>query len=150
MANNRGLNTINMTNGVYYQSGVCDSTFKISRLKSDWNTYFTQLQSLWVEEDNWNHEDLSHLPNLNQFVLNARTQNHTNDPTSNPVIPIASSVSDTAINQISRGAGQTISNGNIVIYSYGGGTTNASRTAMNFLINKGWIIYIDGVLKTVQ
>jgi hypothetical protein len=150
MANNRGLNDIEMSQGGYYESGVCDSTFKVSRLKSDWNTYFTQIHTVVLEEDNWNHEDLSHLLNLSLFAINAATQNHTNDPTGNPVIPLASSVSDSVVNQIARGSGQTISNGAIALWTYGGGVTSACRTSMNFLINKGWAIYVDGVLQTVQ
>jgi YD repeat-containing protein len=143
MANNRGLNTINTTQGTYYQAGYEDTTFKLSRLKSNWNTYFTQLKDIEISDEHWNREDLSGLTQLNTFLLVAGNQNHSNNSTNNPLIPIPTYVTDTVINQIAAGAGHYISNGVIVIHTGGAGRTSASNSAVNALIAKGWTIYID-------
>jgi YD repeat-containing protein len=150
MANNRGLNTINTTQAAYYQAGYEDTAFKLSRLKSNWNTYFTQLQTIAISDEHWNREDLSGLTQLNTFILVAGNQNHSNNSTNNPLIQIPTYVTDTVINQIAAGAGQFISNGVILIYTGGAGRTNASNSSVNALIAKGWTIYIDGVVQQTQ
>jgi YD repeat-containing protein len=146
MRNNKGLRFLKTTNS-YYRTGYRDTTFRISRLKSDWNTYFTELQTLRINEEHWNHEDLSALKKLNFFQLVATTQNHQDDPNS-PLVPIASSVLNAVLNQIAAGAGQTVSNGYIVLDAGGGTPSNNSTPAVQFLLSKGWTIYINGVLQT--
>jgi len=146
MQNNKGLQKIRTTLG-YYRNGYRDTTFKISRLKSDWNTYFTSLQSLVINEDHWNHEDLSQLKQLNYFVLVATTQNHQDD-ISSPLVPIAQSVLDTAIIQVASGAGQTVSNGTINLLAGGGTLSGNSHAAIVLLLSKGWTIYLNGALLT--
>jgi hypothetical protein len=150
MKNDRGLNTINTTQADYYQAGYRDSTFKLTRLKSEWNTYFTQMQDLEISDEHWNREDLTALTKLQTFFLIAGNQKHSNDPTNNPVVPIPALVTDNAISQIAAGAGQNISNGVIVIWSGGGGRSATSNASVNFLLSKGWTIVIDGVTQTQQ
>lgn len=146
MANNRNLQTINTTNLNLYQSGYWDSAFKINRLKSDWNTYFTNLQDVEICDAHWNREDLTALTHLSTFCLLPDNQNHCNDATNNPNIPIPSSVLDNVIIQIAAGAGQNVSNGVIWMLSGGsGGRTSASNAAVQLLDSKGWQIYIDNV-----
>jgi len=146
MQNNKGLHVIR-TAFSYYRTGYRDTTFKISRLKSDWNTYFTGLQTLVINEDHWNHEDLSQLKQLNYFVLVATTQNHQDD-TNSPLVPIAQNVLDNAVNQIASGAGQTVSNGVINLLAGGGTLSVSSQAAVQLLLSKGWTIYINGVQLT--
>lgn len=145
MANNKSLKSIQTRWG--YIFGVGDTTFKISRLKSDWNTYFTQLQSLSISDRDWNHENLSSLTHLNAFSLTPNDANGGISP-NGPFTPLDSSVIDNVLIQIAAGAGQTVNNGAIAIVTGGSGPTSASRTAMSLLISKGWQIYIDGVLQT--
>ncbi len=67
MAGNSGLDTILLgRNGL---ACYFDSTFKLSRLKTNWNGYFTALQYLAITDAQWNKEDLSSLIHLNFFVL---------------------------------------------------------------------------------
>jgi len=146
MQYNKGLKKIYTTRG-YYFNGIQDTAFKLSRLKSDWNTYFTQLQTLYINDDHWNREDLSALHQLTSFWLVAASQNHTDDPNS-PLAPIPSSVLDSVLNQISRGAGQTVSNGVISLSAGGSLRTSASDAAVQLLLSKGWTIYINGVALT--
>jgi hypothetical protein len=108
------------------------------------------LQDLEITDEMWNREDLSALTKLNRFQLVAGNQNHSNDPTNNPSIPIPYQVVDNAINQIAAGAGRNVSNGILVVASAGGGRSAASNAAVNLLIGKGWIIYVDLVRQTVQ
>jgi len=129
MAANKGLAYIDI-------HGCGDTTFKLSRLKSGWTTYFTQLTAITLNENGWNHEDLSVLKNLNYFVLVAGST------------PLDSSEIDNVFIQIAAGSGQTISNGLIGIGTGGSGRTSASRSAVNFLLGKGWVIGIDGVYVT--
>ena len=146
MANNRNLQVINTTQLALYQSGYWDSTFKLTRLKSDWNTYFTSLQDIEICDAHWNREDLTALTHLSTFDLVPDNQNHSNDSTGNPVIPIPASAIDAILNQIASGAGQNVSNGVIWILTGGGtGRTSASSTAVGKLDAKGWLIYIDNV-----
>jgi YD repeat-containing protein len=148
MANNRGLTTINTTQlNNYYTAGYRDTTFKLTRLKSNWNTYFTNLQDIEISDDHWNREDLTPLTHLSTFALIATNQNHSNNSTGNPPIPIPGSVIDGVINQIAAGAGQTVSNGVIWILTGGSARTSASNTAVAALDAKGWIIYIDSILQ---
>ncbi len=145
MGNNRNLRIINTTNLYYYQSGYWDSAFKLTRLKSDWNTYFTNLQDVEICDAHWNREDLSGLTHLSTFCLLPDNQNHSNNSTSNPNIPIPASVLDNVINQISAGAGQNVSNGVIWMLTGGSGRTAASDAAVAALDAKGWQIFLDNV-----
>ena len=145
MANNTSLHTIffaSKTNPAY--AGYRDTTFKLTRLKSNWNTYFTNLDTLIINDDHWNREDLSGLPNLGYVLLCATTQNHQNDPNS-PLIPIPSTVIDNILNQITSGSGQNISNGRINIFSGGTSRTTSSDAGVAFLKSKGWTIIINNI-----
>lgn len=141
MQYNKGLTAISI-GGYFYYSGVQDTTFKISRLKSDWNTYFTSLQFVEIVDDQWNREDLSALKQLNHLQLFAARQNHL-DNLASPLVPIPSTVLDGIINQIAAGAGQAVNNGKIAIVSGGTDRTSNSQTAYNLLVSKGWTITID-------
>ncbi|HLZ88274.1 MAG TPA: hypothetical protein VKQ52_13560, partial [Puia sp.] len=149
MKNNRGLNTINTTQVNVYEAGYRDMSFKLSRLKSDWNTYFTQLQDLEISDDHWDHEDLSALTHLKVFLLMATDQGHSNvhlnanDYTSNPPVTIPASVADGILNQIAAGAGQNVTNGFITILGNYGGRTSASNAAVQFLQSRGWTINVQ-------
>jgi hypothetical protein len=142
MANNKNLQGINTTRGFYWE-GYEDSTFKISRLKSNWNTYFTGLTNITICNDHWNNENLSALVHLNSFTIYPGNTQHSYNQTGNPLITIPSSTIDSILNQIAAGAGQTISNGVINIYSYGTRRTAASNAANTLLLTKGWILNID-------
>lgn len=144
MQNNKGLTKIITAWYGPTRTGYRDTTFKISRLKSDWNTYFTQLQSIIINDDHWSRENLSALKQLNTFGLSSTTQNHEDDPNS-PFVPIPSSVVDNAINQIASGAGQTVKNGLINIGTAGTIRTSASDASVDFLKSKGWTIIVNGV-----
>ena len=150
MANNHGLTVINTTQLTLFQAGYRDTTFKLSRLKSNWNTYFTQLQDIEISDEHWNREDLSGLTHLTSFFLLAGNQNHSNSSFNNPNIPIPASVVDGILNQVAAGAGQFISNGIIGIATGGGtGRTSASDASVNALLAKGWTLYVDGFLTPV-
>ncbi len=146
MVNNRNLQSVTTTRG-YYLEGYEDLTFKITRLKSDWNTYFTGLKSLVICDDHWNRESLSSLINLNTFVLVAGNQNHSFSQSGNPLVPIPTSVIDNVFIQISKGAGRSISNGQINIYSGGTSRTTASDAAVAQLKSIGWSIIVNNVLQ---
>lgn len=146
MQYNKGLQAITTLLNTY-RTGYRDTTFKISRLKSDWNTYFTQLRTLAINDDHWNREDLSALHQLNLFILSATTQNHQDDPNS-PLLPIPQPVIDSIFIQIAAGAGQTVSNGTISLVTGGPTPGSAGQSAIQFLLSKGWFIYINGVLQT--
>jgi hypothetical protein len=148
MAGNRGLQTIETSWTGYHQSGIRDTTFKLSLLKSDWNTYFTNLQVIGISDDHWNREDLSALTKLNIFFLAATTIGHTNDLNSLPV-PIPDSVVDNILIQIAAGAGQNVSNGIIYINAVGP-RSSASNAAVNFLLSKGWSVTISGKKQSIQ
>jgi YD repeat-containing protein len=143
MANNRNLQGINTTRGDYLE-GYEDSTFKLSKLKTGWNTYFTNLSSLIICDDHWNREDLTALTHLNNIYINAGNTNHSFNRTSNPQIPIPVSVVDNIINQLAAGAGQNISNGVLNLSSAGTTRSSASNTGFNTLKAKGWTIIING------
>jgi len=146
MANNRGLKVINTTNG-YNRAGYRDSTFKLSRLKSDWNTWFTQLQDIEISDEHWDREDLSGLTHLTFFVLIAGNQNHSNNLTNNPITPIPPTAVDSILNQIAAGSGQVNSNGVIVIWGYQPQfRTSASDGAFDLLKSKHWTIYYNGTI----
>ena len=140
LANDPGLLSIQTAYNAH-RPGNGDSTFKLSRLKSNWNTYFTQLQQLYFGEDDWNHEDLSSLKNLITFSLIASSQNQ-NNPTS-PLVPLDSTEIDNILIQIAAGAGQVSVNGGIGILTGGSNRTSNSDPAYNYLIGRGWTIYID-------
>jgi hypothetical protein len=144
MANNRNLESI--STNFYLRTGTSDPNlkFKISRLKGDWNIYFTQLKSIEINDDHWSREDLSQLKQLKSFMLLPVRQNL--DVPNSPGVHIPSSVIDGIINQISSGAGQSVSNGSIFIVS-GSSRTIASNSAVNHLKSKGWTIYINVMLQ---
>ncbi|HTE28064.1 hypothetical protein [Flavitalea sp.] len=144
MANNRGLERIHTAHYGPDRTGYRDLTFKISRLKTDWNTYFSQLTELRIKDEHWDREDLSALKHLNLVYWFASRQNYQDGP-GNPFIPIPSLALDNFLGQISTGAGQTVTNGLIRIVSGGTTRTNASDIAVNHLKSKGWTITIDGV-----
>ena len=81
------------------------------------------------------------------FRLFATNQNHSDDPTNNPRIPIAGSVIDQVILQIANGAGQFVTGGTIYVASAGGRPSVASINELNFLKSKGWTITIDDVVQ---
>lgn len=145
MKNNSGLQTLITAYGFYGGSGVLDTTFKLTRLKSDWNTYFTNLQVLQISDDHWNRENLSTLTHLQTFIVIAGTHDGYGS-----IIPIPYQAVDSIINQIASGAGQTVSNGLLGIASYGGGRSAASNASLDFLLSKGWKVVLDGVYLTPQ
>lgn len=144
MAGNKGLRWIRTSIYGYYRTGYRDLTFKLSRLKSDWNTYFTNLDMLLINEDHWNHEDLSALKKLKIIKLTATTQSH-DDIQNDAIIPIAPAVIDNLLNQVAAGAGAAgVKNGFIVIVSGGSNRTTASDAAFSQLTSAGWTITISG------
>ena len=146
MKNNKGLQKIK-TSGGYYKNGYRDTTFKLSRFKTDWNTYFTGLQSLIINDDHWNREDLSALTQLNFLQIVATTQNHQDDSGS-PLVSIPPAILDAILIQVAAGAGQSVNNGTIILASGGSARSGSSNTAVQTLLSKGWTIYINGVLQT--
>jgi YD repeat-containing protein len=121
-----------------------DATFKISRLKSDWNTWFKHLQFLSLTDAQWNREDLSGLKELNYFYIIPARPNYSNDPTNNAEIPIPQGVVDSIFNQIASGSGQSVSGGVLYISSGGSGRSASSDAAVSTLLAKGWTLYLDG------
>ena len=101
--------------GGCYNMGITDANFRISLLKSDWNTYFKELRILQISDAHWNREDLSQLTKLNLILIACRNQNNNNNPTNNPPIPMPAQVVDNIINQIAAGAGQFVQNGTLAI-----------------------------------
>lgn len=142
MANNTKLQSIITTGGGYYLAGYRDANFKISQLKTNWNTYFTNLQQLHISDQHWNREDISALTKLNSVMLVAGTTLNTNDIANNAPVAIPSSVIDNLLIQVAAGAGQTVSGGTITIISSGTSRTAASDAAVSTLISKGWTISI--------
>lgn len=126
MAGNKDLDTISI-------SAYSGATFKLSRLKSDWSTYFTHLSALTISDAQWDREDLSVLKELNYFLL---------FPANGGQVP--QNVVDSIFNQIAAGAGQTVSNGALGINSGGVARSHFSDAAVAALTAKGWLLYIDG------
>jgi len=144
MANNKGLKWIRTSIYGPYRTGYRDTTFKISRLKSNWNTYFTSLETIQINEDHWNHEDLSALKKLSTFWLLATTTSHT-DVNGQALIPLSAQVIDNVINQIANGAGNAgVINGSIAFTTGGTARTSASNAAVNQLKSAGWTITLNG------
>jgi hypothetical protein len=144
MSNNKNLRTINTSRG-YYLEGYEDTTFKISRLKSNWNVYFTNLNLLTICDDHWNREDLSSLTQLNLVQVVAGNLHHSFNQTNNPLVPLPVSVIDNVINQVAAGAGKSIVNGYLNLYSGGTTRSSASDAGFNTLKSKGWTIVINGI-----
>jgi hypothetical protein len=145
LADDKGLTYIKTVWGSagnwYYGNG--DPTFKLSRLKNDWNTYFTQLQLVNIAERDWNREDLSRLTQLTSFYLIQSDADGGWEP-GGPYTPLDSTEVDNIINQIAAGAGQTVSNGTIAIFSGGSAArTSASLASYNALVSKGWQVIIQ-------
>ncbi len=127
MQKNLGLNFI--------QNEDWGDTMKLSLLKSDWNTAFRSLQTLYISNVNWNHEDLSGLTQLSSFELDDWYP-------SSP--PISSTQIDNIFIQIAAGAGQYVNGGMIVIASRGtDNRTSASDAAVALLESNGWWIDIE-------
>lgn len=143
MAGNKDLEAIGLAYPTFI--GCFDSTFRISRLKSDWNTYFTHLKSIYISDAHWNREDLSGLKELNAIYIIAGREKYSNDPTNNPQVPIPDTVIDNIFIQVAAGAGQTVTNGYMNLYSGGPNRTAASDAAVATLLSKGWILYLNGV-----
>jgi hypothetical protein len=125
MKNNQGL--LNVT-----VQGCADTTFKLSLLKSNWNTYFTKIFDLEINDNEWNREDLSQLTNL--WFLKFYSTN-----------PNGAGVIDNIINQIAAGAGQYRSEGVINITYAGFDRTSASQSSYQLLKSKNWTVFINGV-----
>ena len=125
MKNSKGLQYITIADCI-------DTSFKISRLKSDWNTYFTQLFRLTINDNQWNREDLSALTNLWDFQFVSRSTT-------------GAGVIDSIINQIARGAGHYRTNGIIQIVWPGFDRTAASTDSYTYLKSRNWTISINGV-----
>ena len=144
LKNDKGLISIFTSEG-FYHNGYRDTTFKLSRLKSDWNTYFTNLQYLQINDEHWNREDLTALTHLNFIQIFATTQDHQDDHSSS-LVSIPQSAIDNLLIQVASGAGQTVLNGLIDIESAGVNRTSASDTAVAFLKSKGWIVAVNGIV----
>jgi len=125
MAANTGLTGINIT-------AFADSTFKLHRFKTDWNAWFTNLTTLAILEDNWDHEDLSTLIHL-QFIEILRSRIGK---------AMTSQQIDNLLMQVARGAGLYRNNGIIYIMNNVNQRTSASDDAYNFLIGAGWEVTI--------
>jgi YD repeat-containing protein len=141
MAANKKLDTV-----LLQRNGLAcyfDSTFKISRFKSDWNTYFTNLRYLSIADAQWNKEDLSALVNLDFFFIIPGRPLYSNNATGNTYISMNSTEIDNIINQIAAGAGRTVNYGTIVIVTGGANRTSNSDAAFRVLTGKGWQINID-------
>lgn len=145
MANNKNLTIISTFNYGYWNEANGDSTFKISRLKSNWNTYFTQLTTLQICDRDWNHEDLTPLIHLNSVTVCAGSRNYNNVQTGNSLIPMTVSAIDNIITGVSNGAGQHISNGVINLLTAGTTRSSVSDAAVTQLKSKGWTITVNGV-----
>ncbi len=145
MANNKNLRSIETFNYGYWNESNGDSTFKISRLKSNWNTYFTQLTSLNICDRDWNHENLGGLNNLNSVFICAGSQNYNNVQTGNSLIPMTVSSIDNIINQVAGGAGLYIMNGTINLLTAGTARSSTSNSGVTQLKSKGWTIIVNGV-----
>jgi len=130
MQNNRGLDTITTL-------GCSDTTFRLSLLKSNWNTWFTNLFDLEILDNQWNREDISALTNLWLFKFYSTS---TNGIGANGVPVI-----DNIINQIAAGAGKYRIGGVINITWPGFDRTPASDGAYQFLKPREWTIFINGV-----
>lgn len=130
MQNNKGLDSITT-------QGCSDTTFKLSLLKSNWNTWFTNLFDVEINDNQWNREDISALTNLWFFRFYSTS---TNGLGANGIPEI-----DNIINQIAAGAGK-YRNGGVINISWAGfDRTSASQASYQFLKPKGWTIFINGV-----
>lgn len=145
LKNNKGLNEIQATREDYFKAGYLDASFKLTKLKSDWNTYFTELASILIREEHWNHENLSALVKLKNFLLVAANTNHSNTQSGNSIIDITPQNIDKVINEIAAGAGTNVYNGFITILSGTTTRTSSSDAAISLLKSKGWVIKIKGV-----
>ncbi len=145
MANNTGLKSIQTSIYGPYRTGYRDTTFRLSKLKSNWNTYFTNLEVVEINEDHWNHEDLSALKKLNTFWLTATTTSH-QDVNGQALIPLSATVIDNVLIQIANGAvASGVKNGQIALTTGGVARTSASNTAVSQLTAAGWSVLLDGV-----
>lgn len=130
MINNRNLANVSF-------SDCISGGFKVSKMKSGWNTYFTNLRTLSISDAQWDHENLSSLVNLSAFGL--QTDNGL------PGSTISTQTIDNVIIQIAGGSGQWVSNGIITISSGAVSRSTSSNAAVTALKAKGWTITINGV-----
>ncbi len=142
MQNNPGLHSIWTARYGPSRTGYRDTTFKLSRLKSDWNTYFTNIDTLVINEDHWSHEDLSGLKKLSLIIISSTTQNHQDG---GQIVALSSGEIDSVINQVAAGAGQFVNNG-VLTVGNAGTRTSASDASVSFLKSKGWQIRVNGTL----
>ena len=145
MANNKNLQGIITCLYGYYTEASEDTTFKISKLKSGWNTYFTNLTTLEISDGDWNREDLSQLPHLNLVGICAGNTHHSYNQTNNPLVQIPTSTIDNIINQVGGGAGTRVSNGLLNILSGGTARSSASNSGVTQLKSMGWTVIVNGV-----
>jgi len=127
MQNNPSLKSIDL-------SYLSDTSFKLSRLKSDWNTYFKNLYRIVIHEDNWNREDLSALMNLHYVIISPDIKSLTSQEIDNIII------------QVAAGAGQSGHTGLIVI-SGSVNRTATSDAAVIFLKSKGWTVITANIMQ---
>ena len=123
MRNNTNLQIINIAG-----SG------SLSKLKSNWNVFFTGITSLELDNTNWNQEDISALVHLNNFELS--------DDTLSPLTP---TILDNIFNQIAAGSAKFIQGGFCGFDTGNYATlrnTSASYTAVTFLRSQNWIFRI--------
>jgi hypothetical protein len=145
MANNKNLQSILTDNLGPYLEGYEDTTFKISRLKSNWNTYFTNLTTLEITDKQWNREDLTALTQLSVVGIGPGNTLNSYNHTGNSLIAMPTSAIDNIINQISAGAGQNVLNGILNIPNGGGTRSSASDAAVAKLKAKGWTVIVNGI-----
>lgn len=124
--------------GGAYDIGINDPTFTIARLKSDWTSFFKELNRLQVSVLHLGNADLSELKNLKFINVTAVSRNHSNNPANNPIIPIPVSKIDQIIKQVAAGAGQKIWNGTISFGSGGTRPSADSKAEYDFLVSRGW------------
>jgi hypothetical protein len=145
MSNNKNLQSIITNPYGYYTESSEDTTFKISKLKSNWNTYFTNLTTLEICDDDWNREDLTKLVHLNLVGIGAGNLHHSYNQTNNPLVPIPTLAIDNIINQVAGGAGLGVSNGILNIASGGNARSSSSNPGITQLKSKGWTVIVNGV-----
>jgi YD repeat-containing protein len=147
MTNNKNLSSIITDSyGLYHESNE-DTTFKLSKLKSTWNKYFTNLTTLEICDADWNREDLTPLIHLNVVGIAAGNVLHSNNTTGNPLVPIPTSAIDNIINQVAGGAGLGVSNGILNILSGGTSRSSSSNPGITGLKAMGWTIIVNNVIQ---
>lgn len=112
-------------------------TMSMKRLKSDWNTYFLNLDTLIFETGvAYGFENLTLLKNLRYFNYNNNRYN----------VTVTTQEIDNIINQINAGAGQFLINGFIYINAHTASRSSASDASVNALKTRGWYINVNGTV----